>query len=100
METLKVKSEFDSIIKGGPILVDFYADWCGPCKMMESILEEIDNEYDDINILKVNTDSFMSIAREYKILSIPELKIFENGKVIKEKSGFMTKEELLKFLGK
>ena len=68
--------------------------------MMESILEEIDNEYDDINILKVNTDSFMSIAREYKILSIPELKIFENGKVIKEKSGFMTKEELLKFLGK
>ena len=100
MEKLKVKNEFDSIIKKGPVLVDFYAEWCGPCKMMEPILDEIDNEYDDIEILKVNTDNFMSIAREYKIMSIPDLKIFENGKVIKEKSGFMTKDELLKFLGK
>lgn len=100
MENLKLKSEFDSKIKEGLILVDFYADWCGPCKMMDSVLEDVDNEYDDIKILRVNTDNFMSIARDYKIMSIPAFKIFENGKVIKETTGFMTKEELLKFLGK
>lgn len=100
MENLKLKNEFDSKIKEGLVLVDFYADWCGPCKMMDTILEEVDNEFDDIKILRVNTDNFMSLARDYKILSIPAFKLFGNGKVVKETTGFMTKDELLKFLEK
>lgn len=100
MEVLKNKFDFKEIIKGEKVIIDFYADWCGPCKVMDSIIEDICLENDDIRIVKVNTDSFMTIARDYKILSIPAFKIFENGKVIKEKNGLMTREEFLSFIGK
>ena len=98
MESLKQKSEFEELIKEGPILVDFYADWCGPCKMMEPIMDEIAEEHKELKFIKVNTDMFMSIARDYKIMTIPAFKIFERGKVIKETTGFMTKDEFEKFL--
>lgn len=98
METLKQKSDFEEIIKGGPVLIDFYADWCGPCKMMESIIEETEENHKDLRIVKVNTDNFMSIARDNKIMTIPAFKIFEKGKVIKEKTGFMTRTEFEEFL--
>ena len=98
MESLKQKKDFDEIIKEGPVLIDFYADWCGPCKMMEPIMDELAEEHKELKFLKVNTDMFMSIARDYKIMTIPSFKIFEKGKIIKETTGFMTKEEFEKFL--
>ncbi len=98
MEELKRKEDWKELIKEENVLVDFYADWCGPCKALGPILEEIDQELDDIKILKVNTDNFLSIAREYRIISIPNLKLFRNGKLIKEKTGLLTKEELLKWI--
>jgi len=98
MELLKQKSEFEELIKEGPIVVDFYADWCGPCKMMESIIEEVAEEHKELKFVKVNTDTFMSIARDYKIMTIPAFKVFEKGKIIKEKTGFMTKDEFEKFI--
>ena len=97
MTVINSKEEFYEQIKKEKILVDFYADWCGPCKILSQILEEIENKL-NIPIIKVNTDAFMSIAREYKIQSIPALKIFSNGKVIKEKVGLMSKEELEDFV--
>lgn len=97
MTIINSKEEFYEQIKKEKILVDFYADWCGPCKILSQILEEIENKL-NIPIIKVNTDAFMSIAREYKIQSIPALKIFSNGKVIKEKVGLMSKEELEDFV--
>ena len=91
---IKNENEFYELIKRDKILVDFYADWCGPCKMLEMILQDIDN----IEIIKVDIDRFRNIAKEYKVLSIPSLKIFSNGEVIKEKVGFMTRDELQKFI--
>lgn len=98
MKYIKSVTEFNEAIKSKKVLVDFYADWCGPCQMLGKILEELDNETKDYEIVKVNTDNFLSLARDYKIMSIPAIKLFENGIVTKEKVGFMTKEELKKFL--
>lgn len=94
---LKTKEEWKDIMKKEKVLVDFYADWCGPCKMLGEVLEEIDQEK-EIEIVKVNTDNFMSLARDFKIMTIPNIKIFENGKVVKEQTGFLTKDELLKWI--
>ena len=94
MTHIKSENEFYEIIKKDKILVDFYADWCGPCKMLEMILQDIE----DIEIVKVDIDRFRNIAKEYKVLSIPSLKIFSNGEIIKEKTGFMTRDELQKFI--
>ena len=98
MEYIKSVSEFNALIQNEKVLVDFYAEWCGPCQMLGKVLEEVDKERDDIKIVKVNTDDFLSLAKDFKIMSIPAVKVFENGKVIKEKVGFMTKNELLEFI--
>lgn len=95
---LKNESELSELLKKDKVLLDFYADWCGPCKMLGTILEEIDKENLGIEIVKIDTDNFISLARKYKVLSIPNLKYFENGNLEKEQTGFLTKEELLAWL--
>lgn len=80
--------DFDEIIKE-EIIVDFYADWCGPCKMLAGVLEET-----DFNILKVNVDDFQELAIRYGVMSIPTLIKFQNGEEVKKVIGFRTKEEL------
>ena len=97
MKYIKSVSEFNEEIKKDNVLVDFYADWCGPCQMLGQVLEEVEKE-SNIEIIKVNTDDFLSLARDYKIMSIPAIKLFRN--IVKEKVGFMTKDEVLKFLEK
>lgn len=87
---LNNEEEFDEIIKGR-VLVDFYADWCGPCKRLMPILEEIDS----IDILKVNVDMFGDISRSYGVMSIPTLILFDGGKEIEKSIGFKTKDEIL-----
>ena len=87
-------NNFDNEIKNGIVLVDFYADWCGPCRMMSSILEEINN----IDILKVNVDKFPLIAQKYGVISIPSLFLFKNGILIKKHTGFLDKKSLLDFV--
>ena len=87
---LNNEEEFDEIIKGR-VLVDFYADWCGPCKRLMPILEKIDS----IDILKVNVDMFGDISRSYGVMSIPTLILFDGGKEIEKSIGFKTKDEIL-----
>ena len=98
MKYLENLEDFDKIVGEKKVLVDFYADWCGPCKMLSPILEEISKENKDITILKVNVDDFGELAEKYGIMSIPNLKLFENGKISKEQVGLSTKEELEKLI--
>ena len=79
-----------------PVLVDFYADWCGPCKMMSPIIEELATELDGkAKVGKINVDENPDIAVEYNVMSIPTLIIFKNGKEEKRLVGLRDKEELL-----
>lgn len=98
MVVIKNKNELDELIKGENVLVDFYADWCGPCKAIAPLLEELEKEIEGLEIVKVDTDRFMSLAREYHIVTIPNLKLFSRGKIVKEKTGIMTKDELINFI--
>lgn len=78
-------------------LVDFYADWCGPCKMLGKVIEEIESSI-SIPILKINTDACPNLATSMGVMSIPTLVIMENGKEIARHIGYMSKEELLEFI--
>ena len=100
MKHITSKEEFYEIIKKDKVLVDFYAEWCGPCQMLSPVLEKLSKEYTDIEFIKVNTDDFLELAQEYKIMSIPALKVFEKGKITKESVGLISKQELLELLGK
>ncbi len=96
---IKANSEnFKEVIQRDRVLVDFYADWCGPCKMLSPILEEIGNERSSVKIVKVNVDEEENIAREYGIMSIPTLVLFENGSLKKSQTGFLPKEQVLEFM--
>ena len=86
--------DFNEEIKNGTIIVDFYADWCGPCKMMGQVLEQIDN----VNIIKVNTDEFEELSTKYGVMSIPTIILFKDGKEQAKQIGFMPKEELEKWI--
>ena len=76
----------------GVYLIDFYADWCGPCKMLGQVLESME----DVNIIKINVDEEEELAKRYKIMSIPNLLIIKDGEIKKQLIGFRSKEELLK----
>ena len=83
------KEEFDKLTKEDFVLVDFYAEWCGPCKMLGPVLETL-----EIAVLKIDVDECPELAREYGVMTIPTLMLFNNGKLKSTKSGFMPKEML------
>ena len=82
----------------GVVLVDFYADWCGPCKMIAPILEEIANEMTDVTIVKVDVDASGDIAAKYQVQSIPNLVIFKDGNAVDQIVGFTSKNDIVKHL--
>ena len=93
-------NEFNEKIASGRVLVDFFATWCGPCKMIAPVLEDIDKkgEAGDLLIVKVDVDEASDIAMRYGIQSIPTLILFENGQSINKALGYMPKPQLLNFL--
>lgn len=90
-----LSDEFKTVINEGKVVVDFFATWCGPCKMLSPVMDEISNELSDINFYKVDVDKNEDIAREYGIMSIPTIIIFENGKVVNTLVGLRSKTELI-----
>ena len=94
-------AEFDSVVlqSSKPVLVDFWAAWCGPCRMVSPILDEIGAEYaDKIEIVKVNVDEEPHLAAQFQITGIPAMKVFKDGQVIKEMVGAKPKHALLEDL--
>ena len=90
LKVLKQDEELN-INEKGIVIIDFYADWCGPCKMISPILEELSS---DVDIIKINVDNNKDIARKYGVMSIPTLYIYKDGKELTHNTGFITKEEI------
>ena len=79
----------------GLVIIDFYADWCGPCKMQSQIIEDIAFTNPNIKVVKINVDENQSLAGKYEIMSIPTIMIFKDGEVFKSFVGLTTKQEIL-----
>ena len=87
---LEENDNLDELIKDKEVLVDFYADWCGPCQMMGKVLETIDF----VDVIKINTDKFPEISQKYGIMSIPTLIAFRNGEIINQSVGFQDADKI------
>ena len=91
---LKEEKEFEELTKEGLVLVDFYADWCGPCQMLSPILEELSKKNKDLKIVKINVDDHQQLAIQNKVLSIPSIKIYKDGKLVNQAVGYQELEDL------
>lgn len=86
---------FNEALNNKYVLVDFYADWCGPCKMVRPVLEELDAENDQLTIVKVNVDNELDLASKYGVQSIPNMIFFKEGKAVTQIIGFANKDAIL-----
>ena len=99
LKHVSVEDFEDEVLKSDvKVLVDFYADWCGPCKMLAPVLEEIAENHNGFKIVKLNVDENMSIAEKYNIMSIPALFVFDKGEVVNKSIGLISKNEVLDLL--
>ncbi len=81
-----------------PVIVDFFADWCGPCKMLSPVLEALASKNNDIDFYKINVDENTDLAEKYSVSSIPNVLIFKNGQVADNSIGFKTEEQMQEFI--
>lgn len=95
MEIIHLEKENFNELINDRVLVDFYANWCGPCKMLSTVLEKVES---NIKVIKIDTDKFGYLAREYGVMSIPTLILFDSGKEVKRNIGFIDKNRLEEFL--
>ena len=95
------KDTFESVVLKSekPVVVDFWAEWCGPCRMLAPVLEELDQEREDLLICKVDVDAEIELAMQFRVVSIPTVLLFRNGEKVGQAVGYMSKEELCEALG-
>ncbi len=95
-----MKSSFNKIINSKtPVLVDFFADWCGPCKMLAPILKDVKEELGDaIKIVKIDVDKNQSIAAKYQVRGVPTMLLFKNGKQVWRQSGVLQKKDIVQII--
>jgi thioredoxin 1 len=100
LKTLKMSNSFDIIIKSEkPVLIDFSADWCGPCKMLAPILKQVkDSLGERITILKIDVDKNQALASKYQVRGVPTMVLYQNGKQLWRQSGVLTKDEIIKII--
>lgn len=87
--------DFQSLIKEGLVLVDFYAEWCGPCKMLMPVVTRMSENMTDVKFVKIDVDKFRDVAKENGVKSVPTLVLFKDGVEVNRRAGFAT-EEMLK----
>ena len=101
MEILKVNSQNfeEEVLKSEKtVLVDFYADWCGPCKMLSPIVDQVAEENEDIKVVKVNVDDAQDLAMKYQVMSIPTLVVIKEGKEINRSVGLIDKNQVVNMI--
>jgi len=91
------KENLNELVKEGIHLVDFYAEWCGPCKMLHPVLEKVESK---IDVIKVDIDKFENLAMQYRVMSVPTLVFFKDGKPVDGVVGFRSEDELLDIINK
>ncbi len=92
------EATFNDLVNKEVVLVDFFATWCGPCKMLGPVLEDLASDRSDVNIVKVDVDECESLAKNYGVMSVPTLVLFKNGQMVSKKVGYMPKEQLASWI--
>lgn len=94
MKYLEKETEFQNLIKGDVVVVDFFATWCGPCQMISPVLEQLEKENEKLQVVKIDVDKHEQLARKHNVISIPMLEIYKKEKLVDTIVGYVSKEEL------
>ncbi len=100
IEHINDQQQFNEFIKEGKVLVDFFATWCGPCKMLSPVIEQIANANPDLKVVKVDVDEAPAIASKYGIQAIPTLFLLKDGEIVNQAMGYMNRNQLENFINK
>ena len=100
IEHINDQKEFKESIKEGLVLIDFFATWCGPCKMLSPVIEQLATEHPELKVVKVDVDEAPEIAIPYQVQAIPTLLLMKEGKLVNRGMGYMNKNQLENFISK
>lgn len=98
MKHLEKETDFNDLINRDLVLVDFYAEWCGPCQLMAKELEELAKDERNLEIVKVDIDKFPNLTEKHFIMVVPTLKVYKKGKETNKSTGYLTKDEIKNLL--